>query len=312
MKLPPIRIILGPTASGKEKSALVIAERLNSDIISTDSMKIYKDMDIGTATPSKAHLEKIKHWAINIVEPSESFSVAQYLKYVEGTMKKLDEENKSYFFSGGTALYQKILTEGMLEGVGENKKLREKLMQEIEKFGNEYVHNKLEKLDQTAANKIHPNDIKRVIRAIEVVTDTGIPISEQQTQFGKQRTDRRLSLVGIHWDRAKLYARINQRVDVMIEKGLEEEACKLYTSSKPLSLQASLAVGYKEFFNYFDGKLTKDEAISLIKQKSRNLAKSQMTWFNKFDCQWIDADESTTPEEIAEKTIKLWDTYTKE
>lgn len=306
MTKAPFRILLGPTASGKESAALQIADKISSDIISVDSMKIYRGMDIGTATPSVDVLGRKKHWAINIVDPSESFSVAQYNEYVEGVVEQLESEGKEFIFSGGTALYHKILTEGMFDGPGEDSFLREELKMEAEKYGVEHVHDKLKRIDPMAADKIHPNDIKRVIRAIEVVTLTGIPISSQQVQFGKRRTDRNISMVGILWDRDKLYARINHRVDLMFEKGLLEEVEALFRSGIILSKQASVAVGYAELFSYFNGDISFDEAKELICRNSRHLAKSQMTWFRKFDCHWIEVDESTSLAEVAEKTLAFW------
>jgi tRNA dimethylallyltransferase len=301
-----MRIILGPTASGKESTAVLLAEKLDADIVSVDSMKIYNGMDIGTATPSADTLKMIKHWAVNIVEPYESFSIAQYLNYTDDVMKELSGIGRNFIFSGGTALYHKILTEGMFSGPGENKELREKLNNEIKENGAESVHVRLKELDPAAAEKIHPNDTKRLIRALEVIEETGVPISAHQIQFGKKRTDRIISMVGLMWDREKLYERINKRVDIMLDKGLQAEAEAIFNSGKKPGKQAAAAVGYAEFFKYFAGQISFDEAVELIKRNSRHLAKSQMTWYRKFDCTWIDVDENTTPEELADKTEKIW------
>jgi tRNA dimethylallyltransferase len=303
---PPIRIILGPTASGKEKTAVMAAEKLGADIISADSMKIYTGMNIGTATAPTEYQKKVKHWCINIASPHESFSVADYLSNAESVMADLDSKDKEYIFSGGTALYYKALTEGLFDGPSASSELRDKLNLRYETEGAATIHEELKKLDEVSAERIHPNDKKRVIRALEVVLLTGTPISHQQTQFGKLRQDRKIASAGILWDRDVLYRRINKRVDIMLDRGLVNEARELFERKTPLSRQASAAVGYAELFQYFREEIDFDTAVELIKRNSRRLAKSQMTWFRKFNCEWIEMNEDLTADDVSSMVIEIW------
>jgi tRNA dimethylallyltransferase len=302
----PLRIILGPTASGKERAAIKVAQKVDADLISVDSMKIYRDMNIGTATPSKEFQYAINHWCINIVAPSDSFSLAQYIESVEAAMENCARSNRKYIFSGGTPLYYKGLTEGIFDGPSASPEIRSELQEYAVNHGVDALYNELVQLDPEIAKKIHPNDIKRVIRAIEVIKLTGKKMSELQTQFGQLRQDRPIAMVGLLWSREELHKRINLRVDIMIKEGLLKEAKSLFESSIELSPQASAAVGYAELFSHFRGEIELPEAIELIKRNTRRLAKSQMTWFRKFDCDWIDMNNNLSPEQIADQVISLW------
>ncbi|MBN1256310.1 MAG: tRNA (adenosine(37)-N6)-dimethylallyltransferase MiaA [Planctomycetes bacterium] len=307
MTLQPLRILLGPTASGKESLALHLAETTSAEIISVDSMKIYQGMDIGTATPDPETLAKVRHWCINIVDPRQGFSVAQYVDAAEEALREIEAAGKEHLLSGGTALYYKGLTEGLFDGPGAEQPLRDEFRAYAEEHGLEALHSRLKDLDPEAAENIHPNDLRRVVRALEVVTMTGEPISSQQTQFGQQRTDRKITMVGLLWEREELYDRIHQRVDRMLAAGLEEEARKLYEMEPPLSKQARSAVGYAELFDYFAGKHDYNTAIELIQRNTRHLAKSQMTWFRKFDCHWVKMTKGRELPELAEEVLEVWE-----
>lgn len=305
---PPLHILLGPTASGKERTALELATRWKTGIISADSMKIYHEMGIGTATPPLETRQRIQHWCVDMVDPAEAFSVAMWIDAAEEAMAEIDQLKKPILISGGTALYYKGLTEGLFEGPSADATLRDELLAEVDAHGAEALHARLMKHDPVSAEKLHPNDVRRVIRALEVVLRTGVPISEQQTQFGHQRTDRPVHMVGLLWEREELIKRIDARVDRMMAEGLLAEARCLYDRQPPAGMQASQAVGYAEFFRHFSGEYDLDTAIALVKQNTRRLAKSQMTWFRKFPCQWVTMRHDMTAVDVANEVETLFRT----
>ncbi|MFH0910066.1 MAG: tRNA (adenosine(37)-N6)-dimethylallyltransferase MiaA, partial [Planctomycetota bacterium] len=187
---PPLRILLGPTASGKERLALCLAERAGAEIVSVDSMKIYRRMDIGTAKPGPRALARVRHWCVDIVDPWEGFSVAEYLARAEAALADIESRGKRHILSGGTALYYKALTEGLFDGPSADEALRRSLLEEARAKGAGALHERLSALDPRAAEKIHPNDLRRIVRALEVVARSGRRLSDQQTQFGRLRADR--------------------------------------------------------------------------------------------------------------------------
>ncbi|MHC4886089.1 MAG: tRNA (adenosine(37)-N6)-dimethylallyltransferase MiaA, partial [Planctomycetota bacterium] len=230
---PPLRILLGPTASGKETLAVSLAEQLDADLISVDSMKIYRGMDIGTATAPEEFQSRIRHWCQNIADPAAPFSLADYLKEAEAAMERLDREDRPYLLSGGTPLYYKGLTEGIFDGPSADLTLRKNLEEEAQQRGWDALFARLTSVDPEAASKIHVNDHRRIIRALEVVSLTGRPLSQQQTQFGQPRGDRAVAMVGIHWPRSILHRRIETRVDRMLEAGLIDEVKGLHSRVPP-------------------------------------------------------------------------------
>ena len=300
----PIHIILGPTASGKERAAVLVAEQLGADIISADSMKIYREMRIGTASPPPEFRARVRHWCVEIADPSESFSVAKWVAAAEAAMAEIEAAGRPILFSGGTALYYKGLVEGLFNGPSAHPEIRARIEADLERLGPEAVHGQLLELDPAAGAKIHPNDRQRVIRALEVVRASGKPISGEQTQFGRMRTDRPVIMVGLNWPRATLYERVHARVDRMVSEGLVDEARRLFERVPSASHQARQAVGYAELFRHFAGDISLDEAVELIKQNSRHLAKHQITWFRKFPCQWIAMDDTRTPEDVAAEILE--------
>jgi tRNA dimethylallyltransferase len=302
----PLRILLGPTASGKERTALILAERLGAAIISVDSMKIYRGMDIGTATPGPEVRSRVEHRCLDIASPHAGFSVAQYRDAAEAAMAELEAAGRPFLLSGGTALYHKVLTEGLFEGPGADPALRRELTERADRAGGEALHAELAGLDPAAAARIHPHDVRRLVRALEVCRLTGRPLSAHQTQFGSRRRDRRIAMVGLRWPRPVLHERIHARVERMLQAGLEEEARRLWERPEPLSRQAAAAVGYAELYAHFAGSLDRASAIEQIRAHTRQLAKSQMTWFRKFPCRWIEMAEHRSPETVADRVEALW------
>lgn len=310
---PLLHILLGPTASGKERTALACAKTLGGEIVSVDSMKIYRGLDIGTAKPSPEMRATVPHHCLDLADPSELFSVARYVEAAEKAIDAITATDKPVILSGGTALYYKGLLEGLFEGPGADPALREELKQRAREEGAAALHAELVQRDPVTAGKVHPNDIRRVVRALEVVLLTGTPISEHQAQWAsndeKQPDMQDIfpnCIVGLAWPRDVLHQRIAQRVDRMMEAGLLNEARRVYDMRETLSRTPLQAVGYKEFFDYFDGKATLEEAVDLLKRNTRHLAKSQMTWFRKFPCTWIEMDEELSVDEVAQAVMNAW------
>jgi tRNA dimethylallyltransferase len=309
---PFLRILLGCTASGKERTALACAERLGGQIISVDSMKIYRGLDVGTAKASPAVRERIIHHCLDLADPGEIFSVARYVEAAEDAIYKTVEAKNIPILSGGTALYYKGLLEGLFDGPPADDALREVLEKRAAAEGCGALHAELSKLDPKAAEKIHANDVRRVTRALEVITLTGKPMSSHQTQWDSERGMDAGALlypcgiVGLLWPREILYKRIEERVRRMLDNGLEREAQTVYETRRDLSRTPLQAVGYKEFFDYFEGNATFADAVELLCRNTRHLAKSQMTWFRKFPCRWIEMDERMTADDTATLVIDAW------
>lgn len=298
-------VILGPTASGKTKLSIELAKNINGEIVSADSMQIYKYMDIGTAKPTEEEKQGIEHYLIDEITPDEEFSVARFqqlaIKYIDDIIKR----EKVPIVSGGTGLYIDSLIYNIEFGDTIcDWELRENLKREALEKGNEYLHNKLKEIDPEAAEKIHMNNVKRVIRAIEVYTYTQKTISMHQKESRKNPSKYRFTIFGLTMEREKLYERINQRVDQMIEKGLVQEVKKLIEMGYDKSTIAMQGIGYKEILSYLRGEISLDEAIYVLKRNTRHYAKRQFTWFNRMkDVNWINLDQNPNLQEII-KNVK--------
>lgn len=311
---PFLRLLLGPTASGKESVALACARSYGTDIISVDSMKVYRGLDIGTAKPSPAIRREITHHCLDLADPLVSFTVADFITAAEAAIGRVAAAGKKPLLSGGTALYYKNLLEGMFAGPPADAGLREELNRRAQAEGPAALHAELARVDPAAAEKIHPHDLRRIIRALEVAHHTGRPISSLQTQWerGAQATGPRdfrypCALVGLAWPREELYRRIEARVDAMLAAGLLEEARGVFHERRRLGHGPLQAVGYKEFFPHFAGQSTLAEAVTRLKQNSRQLAKSQLTWFRKFPCAWVEMTAARAPADAAAEVMAIWD-----
>lgn len=293
----PIWILTGPTASGKTDIGLKIAEDTHAEIISADSMLVYRGMDIGTEKPSLAVRNKIPHHLIDIVEPWEEYSVGQYVKDFEIVTQRLCQQGKQFIVVGGTALYLKAIMDGLFEGPPADWEYRNYLKSVAMEKGPNCLHKMLADIDPETAGKLHFNDQKRIIRALEVFRTTGQRISSFQTQFGHKNPKYDCVVVAIEYNRDILYKRIETRVDRMFMRGLVDEVRTLLSNPLGLSKQASQALGYKEVIDFFNGKYTLSEVSAEIKQRTRRFAKRQMTWFRSFpNIRWIHAsvDSDTT------------------
>ena len=290
---PKILVVAGPTASGKTKIGVELAKRLNGEIISADSMQIYKHMNIGTAKPTINEMQNIPHHLIDFVEIGENFSVVQYKEMATRCIEDILSRGKVPIFVGGTGLYINSITEEIkYDEAAENKEIREKLEKIAETEGNERLYEKLKEVDIDTYNRLHINDTKRIIRALEVFEATGITITEHQKMSKEIEKKYDYKIVGLWMERENLYNRINLRVDKMIEDGLEDEARNIIEMIKNNGKITSFqAIGYKEFLKYFNGEVSLEDAIASIKQESRRYAKRQVTWFKRTNgLKWINVD----------------------
>jgi tRNA dimethylallyltransferase len=299
-------LILGVTASGKGWLAFNLAEHLGGEIISIDSMKVYRRMNIGTAKPSEDARRQINYHLIDIIEPSESFSVGRFLELAGAAIDQIKNRNKPVIAVGGTALYIKALLYGLFDGPARDEQIRLRLKQRAQAEGLETLYKQLVEIDPAAAQKIHANDLKRIIRALEVYELTGKPISGFQQQWQIPAAGHKWTIIGLRREKTVENSRINQRVKNMIEAGLVDEVKSLLAEDKPLSMQARCAIGYAEIIDYLNGKTTLDDAVELIKKNSRRFAKSQRTWFKTFrNVHWLDISPDEPAEKILERTKTL-------
>ena len=278
----PLAVIAGPTASGKTRLAIDAAKEFNGEIVSADSMQIYKYMDIGTAKPTDKEQCECKHHLIDFLEPDADFSVADYAELAHKTIADITNRGKLALMCGGTGLYiDSVVNDVDFGDMDTDYEYRAKLREIAKTEGNDKLIEMLSKFDPVSASRLHPNNLNRVIRAIEFYKASGVPISEHQEMTKKKESRYQTIIFCIDYEREKLYERINSRVDIMLECGLLDEACKLIDMGYTAELNSMKGIGYKELFDYYDGKCTLDEASDMIKQNSRRYAKRQLTWFRR-------------------------------
>jgi tRNA dimethylallyltransferase len=287
---PSILIILGPTATGKSSLAIELSKELNGEIISADSMQVYRKMDIGTAKPSREDLSSTPHHLIDIKEPDEPWTVSDFTEHAAKLISEIQKKDKLPIIAGGTGLYLNAFLEGFSFPITPaDLKLRARLEKIADEKGSKSLWEKLKGADPRAAEKISENDKKRIIRALEVYETTGKPISDLQKK-SSVRDKYNVVMIGLNIEREKLYERINKRVDDMISSGLVQEVKSLMEAGYDKKLNSMQALGYKEMIDHIEDKMGLPETVELIKRKTRNFARRQMTWFRRFDdVQWFDA-----------------------
>ena len=287
-----VLIIVGPTAVGKTSLSLALAERWkNVEIISTDSRQVYKFMDIGTAKPTPDELSIVPHHFIDIKYPDEYYSAGKFGREARQTIDRLLIEQKFPIVVGGSGLYIRALVDGFFERQVFDQQVKAQLKDEIKNQGVEVLYERLTQVDSISAEKIHSNDKHRIVRALEVYELTGIPLSEFQNQQSIKANFDSI-FIGLTRDRKHLYQIIEKRVDLMLEQGLVEEVIQLKAMGYHSKLNSMQTVGYREVFEYLDHKIDFDEMVQLIKQRSRNYAKRQLTWFRKDKrIKWFDVDQ---------------------
>lgn len=299
-------LILGVTASGKGSLAFELARRQNAEILSVDSMKVYRRMDIGTAKPPPERRNAIRHWAIDVVEPSEAFSVNQFLTIASEARYDTQNRGVRLIAVGGTALYIKTMLYGLFQGPGEDANIRKSLRMQAREQGFSVLHEKLRHVDPQAAERISPGDEKRIIRALEVFELTGKPISSFQIQFERKEIGSDWFVIGLRRDKEEESRRINARVKKMVETGLVDEVRGLLAEPDGLGPQSACAIGYAEIIEHLKGNIELDKAIERIKINTRRFAKSQRTWYKTFRfVNWIDVQPDDTPETLADRAEEM-------
>ncbi|MFV0516788.1 MAG: tRNA (adenosine(37)-N6)-dimethylallyltransferase MiaA [Aminipila sp.] len=301
-----IIIVAGPTAVGKTKFAIDIAKQFNGEIISSDSMQLYKFMDIGSAKPTKEEQLQVKHYLVDEIHPEEPFSVAEYQKRAKKAIETVFSKGKTPIISGGTGLYvNSIIYEMDFSAPPVGHEYRKKLEDLAEKHGNEYVYDLLKQKDSAAAERIHPNNLKKVIRALEVAENSNEGIKSFEESFVPSK-DYSYKLVGLCRDREELYSRINMRVDMLLDMGLVDEIKNLMDKGLTADNISMKGIGYKEVIGYLNGEYDLEHAIYLVKRNTRHYAKRQMTWFKRYeDIKWFNISEYKNDDD-ALKEIVIW------
>ena len=299
-----VLFLVGPTASGKSRLSLDIAEWIDIEIVSADSRQVYRTMDIGTAKPFREELERIPHHLIDTCMPDEAFSAGAYGRLAREAIASILARGKTPVVVGGSGLYLRAVADGVFEGPFRDDAVRERLNAEAEREGTESLYERLSKIDPDAAARIHPNDRKRLVRALEVFELSRQPI----TYIQKTRTapgDFEARFYGLDWPRVQLCRRIEERVDRMVQSGLVREVQILKEKGFGPELNALDSVGYKEVFQFLEGGMSFGEMVLLIKQRTRRFAKRQMTWFRQDErIQWIPLEEPVNWKDLAERVVR--------
>ncbi len=286
---PSIYAIIGPTASGKSELAMALARRLGGDILSVDSMQVYRGINVGTAKPSAQEQRDVRHHVIDVVDPDQPFTAARFVELADAAIADAASRNVPLIAVGGTPLYFKVLFEGMFEGPGADEAVRARLRT----LPNGELHRRLTEADPAAAARIHVNDTRRLVRALEVIELTGKPISSLQTDWESPVARHPAKWIGLAWDKDALNRRINARVKAMLVAGWADEVRALLTRYPTLSKTAAEATGYAELIEHVRGNLSLNDASEQIKIATRQLARRQMKWFKRFpNVQWVPGDRA--------------------
>jgi tRNA dimethylallyltransferase len=310
--------LTGPTAAGKTAIGLELAGRLEAEIVSMDSMALYRRLDVGTAKPTRDERHRVPCHLIDVLDPWEECSLARYLELAAQACAQIRSRGRRILFVGGTPLYLKALLRGIFEGPGADWELRRRLQDEAERLGVTHLHDRLRRVDPVSAARIHPNDMRRVIRALEVYQLTGMPISDWQQQAwrGEEQSrsrgaeeskmgDRARTVFCLALPRPVLYERINRRTAQMFADGLVDEVRGLAAMKPRVSRAARQALGYKEVFEYLEGARSYEETIELVQRRTRRYAKHQLTWFRRIpECRCLALDGDALPEGVAETLVK--------
>ena len=299
---PQILVVAGPTGSGKTPLSVFLASLCNGEIISADSRQIYRYMDIGTAKPSQAELNAVKHHFIDILNPDKDYNAGQFAKDARTIIDDIIARKKIPIVVGGSGLYIEALIDGFFEGPGADFEFRARYNERYEKEGGEILLEELRRVDPNAASKMHPSNNRRIIRALEVYHITGMPISKLQKET--EPLPFSSYFVALDWDRDALYKRIENRVDIMMENGLIAEVKNLQQLGYSKDLNSLQTVGYKEVFQHLDGGISYDEMVELIKRNTRRYAKRQLTWFRPDTrIHWLKVEENVRLEDLAKMIV---------
>lgn len=298
--------LTGPTASGKSELALCLADAIDAEIVSMDSMAVYRHMDIGTAKPTSEQRAIRPHHLIDLVDPNEDFSLSCYIREAHAIAREIRSRGKAVLFVGGTPLYLKSLLRGMFQGPPADWEFRKEVEEDVARFGAEELRKRLWQVDPLSAHKLHPNDVRRMIRALEVSHILGRPLSHLQAQFENSQPCDRLRVFVLGWERSCLHQRINERVDKMFEAGLVEESQRLLANFGQLVGTAKQAVGYREVFKYLQEGLDLATTIEEVKAHTRQFARRQEIWFRSLsECRRLDVSASTSLSQLTNQIEAL-------
>jgi len=298
--------VAGPTAVGKTKFAIMLAQAFDGEVVSCDSMQLYKYMDIGSAKPTPEEMAMARHHLVDLIDPREEFSVAQYQKLAKDAIRDVFSRGKTPVISGGTGLYLNSLLYDMdFSSVPEDDTYRNELTEIAEKQGPEALHEMLQQQDPQAAEKIHPNNVKKVVRALERLKE-GEGKVRQFSDISEETKDYNVILIGLTRDRAELYDRINRRVELLMDAGLLEEVTQLHDMGLTKENISMKGIGYKELMDYLEGRYTLEEAVETIQKNTRHYAKKQLTWFRRYDkMKWFNISDHHSDEDAAGE-IREW------
>ncbi|QEG38851.1 tRNA (adenosine(37)-N6)-dimethylallyltransferase MiaA [Roseimaritima ulvae] len=298
-------VITGPTASGKSALAIELAKRLDGEIVSMDSMAVYRSMDVGTAKPSEQQRREVPHHLLDLVAPDEPFSVACFLRHAHRAVAEIRDRGHTPLLVGGTPMYLKGVLRGFDPGPPADWEFRKQVDEDIEKFGLDRLRDRLMQVDPLSAHRLHPNDRRRMTRALEVAKLTGVPLSHKQLQFEQQRSPEQCRVFACMWPRPILHERINQRVDQMFAAGLVDETQQLIERYGTLSRTAAQAVGYAEVLEHLDGRLTLEQTVEAVQTHTRQLARRQETFLRSFGERTIvDMQSGGSLAEISQRLVQ--------
>ncbi len=307
--MPPVLdcwYLTGPTAAGKTSVGMEMARLLGAEIISLDSMAVYRGMDVGTAKPTAEQLRAIPHHLIDVLDPVEDFSVSNYVAAAHGLIREIRARGREVLLVGGTPMYLKAMLRGIYQGPPADWEFRSQVEEEARRVGIEVLHERLGQVDPLSAEKLHRNDIRRIIRALEVYKITGRPISHQQLQFEQGTPAGRCRVFVLGWPRMTLHQRIDARVEWMFEAGLLEEVRGLLDRFGELGRTAAQAVGYRESIEYLLGRLSLREAQARVRVRTHQFARRQETWFRSLsECRRVEQDGQATPPEMAARLVDM-------
>ncbi|MFB3106143.1 MAG: tRNA (adenosine(37)-N6)-dimethylallyltransferase MiaA [Pseudomonadales bacterium] len=302
--LPNCWYLTGATASGKTRLGLELAEKLDAEIVSLDSMAVYRGMNIGTAKPTAEDRKRIRHHMLDVVDPDQAFSLAEYLAAAHAIVRDIQQRGKEVLFVGGTPLYLKSLLRGVCGGPPADPEFRRAIEAEVARVGIGSLRERLAQVDPLSAAKLHPHDTRRMIRALEVYTITGQPISHHQLQFDDPNMDLAHRVFVLSWPRPKLHERIDHRVDRMFQIGILDEVRSLLDRCGTLGKTAIQGVGYREVIDHLRAEADLETTISRVKTRTRRFARRQETWFRGLpECQWVPLDEQLSDAAVIEQML---------
>ena len=306
----PLVAIVGPTAIGKSRIGIEVARALKTEILTADSCQVYRQMDIGTDKPTASERQGVPHQLIDLVDPDQTFNVGDFRRHALVEIARLHNQGLLPLIVGGTGLYVRSLLRGLCPGPPANWPLRRALTQEATERGSSFLYERLQQVDPDLAQRLHPNDQPKVLRALEVYQTLGIPFSKVQQQHQFQETPFPFLLIGLTMERSALYRRIETRVEREIEKGLVQETQELLDRGYSRNLGSMKGLGYRQFSGYLDGEYSYEEAVRVLKRDTRHFAKRQMTWFKKEPMiQWITVEESDTSGKAATRILNMIDDF---